>query len=110
MSTNGCSGFCKNKKDLVSTHSLFTFLLITHNFNKIKKNSEHTFVRSKKHKQKYNKKTLNFMVAVARQGFHFFKQMTSFLRNNGGKCKNCLNICIGFCITSLVLSNYKILN
>ena len=54
MSTKTCSGFflfcldlellAKIKKDLVSTHSLFTFLLITQDLNKIKKNPEHPFV------------------------------------------------------------------
>ena len=35
---------CKNKKELVSTHSLFTFLLITQDLNKIKK-SQTSFCR-----------------------------------------------------------------
>ena len=47
MSTKGCTGFlvfcldlelfAKIKKDLVSTHSCFTFLLITQDLSKIKK-------------------------------------------------------------------------
>ena len=49
MSTKGCSGFfcldlellAKIKKDLVSIHLFFTFLLITQDLNKIKKNLEH---------------------------------------------------------------------
>ena len=54
MSTKGCAGFflfcldlelfAKIKKDLVSTHSFFTFLLMTQALNKIKKNPEHSFV------------------------------------------------------------------
>ena len=36
--------FTKIKKDLVSTHSLFTFLLITQDLNKILKNPEHHFL------------------------------------------------------------------
>ena len=48
MSTKGCSGFfkfcldlellSKTIKNLVSVHLLFTFLLITQDVNKIKKN------------------------------------------------------------------------
>ena len=36
--------FAKSWKDLVSTHSFFTFLLITQDLEKIKKNREHSFV------------------------------------------------------------------
>ena len=36
--------FAKIKKDLVSTHSFFTLLLITQDLNKIKKNPTHPFV------------------------------------------------------------------
>ena len=53
MSTKECSAFflfcldlgliAKIKKDLVSIHSFFTFLLITQDLNKIKKNPEHPF-------------------------------------------------------------------
>ena len=53
MSTKACSAFflfcldleliAKIKKDLVSIHSFFTFLLITQDLNKIKKNPEHSF-------------------------------------------------------------------
>ena len=35
--------FAKIKKDLVSTHSFFTLLLITQHLNKIKKNLMHPF-------------------------------------------------------------------
>ena len=35
---------CKIKKDLVSTHSIFTLLLITQDLSKIKKIPEHSFV------------------------------------------------------------------
>ena len=55
MSTKGCvvffflfyldlELFAKIKKDLVSTHSIFTFLLITHDLHKIKKNPTRPFV------------------------------------------------------------------
>ena len=54
MSTKTCAGlflfyldpelFAKSWKDLVSTHSIFTFLLITQDLEKIKKNREHSFV------------------------------------------------------------------
>ena len=54
MSTKGCVGFflfyldlelfAKIKKDLVSTHSFFTLLLLTQDLNKIKKNPTHPFV------------------------------------------------------------------
>ena len=54
MSAKGCAVFffillrswviCKNLKDLVSTRSSFTLLLITQDLNKIKKNPEHPFV------------------------------------------------------------------
>ena len=36
--------FAKTKKDLVSTHSFFTLLLINQDLDKIKKNPAHTFV------------------------------------------------------------------
>ena len=36
--------FAKIKKDLVSTHSFFTLLLLTQDLNKIKKNPAHAFV------------------------------------------------------------------
>ena len=54
MSTKGYVGFflfhldyelfAKNLKDLVSTHSFFTLLLITQDLNKIKKKSYNPFV------------------------------------------------------------------
>ena len=54
MSTKACVGlflfyldpelFAKSWKDLVSTHSFFTSLLITQHLDKIKKNHEHSFV------------------------------------------------------------------
>ena len=53
MSTKGRAGFfssyldlelfAKIKKDLVSTHSLFTLLLTTQDLNKIKENPTHPF-------------------------------------------------------------------
>ena len=54
MSTKGCAGFslfcldgelfAKVKKDLISTHSFYTPLLVTQYLNKIKKNPEHPFL------------------------------------------------------------------
>ena len=54
MPTKECGGFslvcldlelfAKLKKDLVSTHTFFVFLLITEDLNKIKKNPEHPFL------------------------------------------------------------------
>ena len=52
--------FAKIKKDLFSAHSFFTFLLITHDLNKIK----------------------NIKLYGSRQSFQFFRQKTWFLENN----------------------------
>ena len=75
MSTKVCVGFflfcldlelfAKIKKDLVSTYSFFTLLLITQDLNKIKK-IPHT------------------LVVGARQSFQFFTQKNWFLGNNKG--------------------------
>ena len=56
--------FAKIKKDLVSTHSFFTLLLITQDLNKIKKNPTHPFVDITKYKTcaKFQQKILNSMV------------------------------------------------
>ena len=43
------------------------------------------------------------MVVGARQSFQFFRQKPGFLEI----IKVCLNLGIGFCITWLVLPNYK---
>ena len=76
MSTKTCSRFfilfrsCviwKNQTDLVSAHSLFTFLLINQDLSKIKKHSA---------------KILSFMVVGACQNFQFFRQITWFLGND----------------------------
>ena len=82
MSTKGCVGFflfyldlelfAKIKKDLVSTHSFFTLLLITQDLNKIKKIPP------------ISAKILNSMVVGAPQSFQFFRQKTWFLGNNKG--------------------------
>ena len=77
MSTKGCVGFflfyldlelfAKIKKDLVSTHSFFTLLLVTQDLNKIK-NIPHPFVGITKWKTcaKFQQKILNSMVVGAR--------------------------------------------
>ena len=76
--------FAKIKKDLVSTYSFFTFLLITQDLNNNKKNPEHPFVEIVKWETcaKFHQKILNFLVVGARQSFQFFKQIAWFLRNN----------------------------
>ena len=53
--------------------------------------------------QNFSKKILNSVVVGARQSFQFFRQKTWYLGNN----RTCLNLVIGFCITGLVLPNYK---
>ena len=95
MSTKGCVGFflfyldlelfAKIKKDLVSTHSFFTLLLITQDLNKIK-HPAHPFVDITKQKTcaKFQQKILNSMVVGAPQSFQFFRQKTWFLGNNKG--------------------------
>ena len=67
--------FAKIKKDLVSTHSFFTFSLITQDLNKIK-NSEHPFldITKKKTCAKFQQKILNSMVVGPRRSFQFFRQ------------------------------------
>ena len=78
---------CKNKKDLVSTHSFFTFLLITQDLNKMKKKKKipntllYTFL-NRKHVQNFGKKLLNFMTVGGCQSFQFFRQITWFLGSN----------------------------
>ena len=74
----GCSGFilfcldlelpAKIKKDLVSTHSLKPFLLITQDLNKIKAipNSLLKALLSKKYGGKFQQKILNSMAVSAR--------------------------------------------
>ena len=65
---------CKNKKDLVSTHS----------FLQNKENPEHPFVDIVKQETRANfqQKVLNFVVVGARQSFQFFRQIAWFLGNN----------------------------
>ena len=77
MSANGCVGFlkfcldvelfAKIKKDLVSTHSFFTLLLITRGLNKIKTFS-HTLLLTLlgRKRAKFQQKILNSMVVGAR--------------------------------------------
>ena len=96
MSTKACVGvflfcldlelFAKIEKDLVSTYSVFTPLLITHDLNKILKNLTHPFVDITKEKTcaKFQQKILNSMVVGARQNFELFRQKNWFLGNNRG--------------------------
>ena len=51
---------------------------------------------------KISGKNINSMVVGVRQNFQFFRQKNWFLGNNRG-----LPFGIGFCITLLVLPNYK---
>ena len=79
--------FAKIKKDLVSTHSFFTLLLITQDLNKTKqKNHTQAFVDITKQKTcaKFQQKILNSVVVGARQSFQFFRQKSWFLGNNRG--------------------------
>ena len=77
MPTKGCAGFIfcldlelfpKIKKDLVSTHSLKPFLLITQDLNKIKAipNSLLKALLSKKYGGKFQQKILKSMAVRAR--------------------------------------------
>ena len=66
---------CKIKKDLVSTHSFFTFLLIN-NSTPLKT------LLSRKRVQNVSKIILNFVTVGARQSFQFFIQIAWFLGNN----------------------------
>ena len=85
MSTKECSVyflfcldlelFAKSKKDLVSTHSFFTFLLI-HNNTPLKT------LLSRKRVQNVSKIILNFVTVGARQSFQFFIQIAWFLGYN----------------------------
>ena len=71
---------CKNKKNLVSTHSFFTFLLINQALNKINKSRtsfcRHCYMETC---AKFQQKILNLMVVGC---FQFFKQIVWFLWNN----------------------------
>ena len=53
---------------------------------------------------KFQQKILNSMLVGARQNFQFFRQKTGFL----GIIEVYLNLGIGFCITWLVIPNYKL--
>ena len=63
----------KIKKDLVFTHSCFTFLLITQDLNKKKKIPSTIFCRHFKVENVCRISAKNFVVAGARQGFQFFR-------------------------------------
>ena len=78
--------FAKIKKDLVTTHSFFTLLLITQDINEIKKIPPTLLQKllSRKRVQNFSKNLLNSMVLGACQSFQFFKQKTWFLGNNRG--------------------------
>ena len=67
--------FKKKKKDLVSTHSVFTFLL-TNNNTPLKT------LLSRKRVQNVSKIILNFVTVGARQSFQFFIQIAWLLGYN----------------------------
>ena len=75
------------------------------NNSRSKQNPTHPFVDIIKQKTcaKFQQKILNSMVIEARQSFQFFRQKPGFLKI----IEVYLNLCIGFCITWLVLPNYK---
>ena len=68
--------FAKNKKDLFSTHSVFTLFLKNSKSKQNKKNPTHRFADIAKRKTcaKFQQKILNFMVVGAPQIFQFFRQ------------------------------------
>ena len=70
--------FVKLKKDLVSTHSLFTLLLITQDLNKIKNSLTPFFVDNTRKKTcaKFQQKILNSLVIEVHQSFRFFRPKT----------------------------------
>ena len=72
--------FAKIKKDVVPTHSQKPSLLKTQDVNKIKKNPTQSFVDIGKTEigAKFQQKILKLV--GARQSFHFFRQITWFLR------------------------------
>ena len=92
MSTEGCSGFflfcldlelfAKIKKDLVSAHSFFTFIINSR--SKQKKNPKHLFVDIVKLEMcaKFQQIILNFVVVGAHQSFQLFRQIVWCLRYN----------------------------
>ena len=75
--------FAKIKRDLVSTHSLFTLLLIAQDLNKITK-SRTPFCRHYlvENVCKTSAKISNSIVVGARQSFQFFRHKTWFLANS----------------------------
>ena len=83
--------FAKIKKDLVSTHSFFTLLLITQDLKTQK--ITHTRMQTLL-SRKFSKKVLNSMVVGARQSF-FSDKKPGFLEI----IEVYLNLGIGFCIT-----------
>ena len=86
MSTKGCVGFFlfwsdleffpKIKKAWFLHNRFFTFLLITQDLNKTKKNSEHPFLEINKYKMcaKFQQKVLNSKVVGACQSFEICRQ------------------------------------
>ena len=88
--------FAKIKKDLVSTRSLFTLSLRS---KQNLKNPTHTFVDITKQKTcaEFQQKILNSMVVNFSDKKHGLLEIREV----------CLKLDIGFCISWLVLSNYK---
>ena len=92
--------FAKIKKDLVSTHSFFTLLLITQDLSKIRKMPHTLFwaLLSSKHVQSFSKK-----YSKLPKVFNFSDKKPGFLE----MIEVCLNLGTRFCITWLALLIYK---
>ena len=121
MSTKACVRFFlfylhlelfeKVKKDLVSTHSFFTLLLITQDLNKIKK-IPHTLLwtlLSSKRVQNFSKK---IKIYGSWSSSSFFLKSFQFSDKKPGFLEIIevfLNLGIGFCITWLVLPTKKLI-
>ena len=94
ISTKRCLGFflfgldlelfAKVKKDLVSTHSFFTFFFNNSRSKQKRKYPEHPFVDIVKQETcaKFQQKRINFVGDGAPQSFQFFRQITWFHENN----------------------------
>ena len=78
--------FAKTKKDLVSTHSFFTLLLINQDLDKIKKNPAHTFVDITKQKTraKFQQKYYNLWQLELVKIFNLSDKKPGFYGNNRG--------------------------
>ena len=99
------SVICKIKKRPGFYTLLFYTFINNSRSKQNEKNPAHAFVDITKWKAcaKFQQKILNSMVVGACQSFQFFRQKPVFSEI----IEVCLNLGIGFCITWLVLPNYK---